>query len=184
MQPEAGDVIALFDSDKLLRTAYNFPIALTFDSIESTDASDDYDPRFLLPLLAHVLSSEYILQCKKFTESGAVSLILAAMSSVCGQMRSFAWLAVSRFYDQMCSATNWPDRCLWLHLIECLRLGTVDQPQNPAQRQHPPKLSNIITLFMAKAAAVLRDPIHPMYRAINNFLAVKSNKLTTNYCSD
>ncbi|XP_046654772.1 nucleolar pre-ribosomal-associated protein 1-like isoform X1 [Daphnia pulicaria] len=38
----------------------------------------------------------------------------------------------------------------------------------------PPKLSNIIALFLAKAAAIVRDPSHPMYRAINNFLLVKS----------
>ena len=57
-------------------------------------------------------------------------------------------------------------------MIECLRLGSVEQFPNLSGQLPPPKLSNIITLFMAKAAAVLRDPTHPMYRPINNFLVV------------
>ena len=91
-------------------------------------------------------------------------------------MRSLAWLALSRFNDQLLSATMWPERCLWLHLIECLRLGAAEQPyQRHCDRNYPQKLPNIIALFVAKAAAVLRDPGHPMYRPINNFILVKKS---------
>ena len=89
------------------------------------------------------------------------------------QIRSYAWLAIGRFYDQLLSAHTWPERCLWLHMIECLRLGVAEHFTNVSgHTSHPPKLSNIVTLFMAKAATVLRDPAHPMYRPINNFLVV------------
>ena len=87
-------------------------------------------------------------------------------------MRSLGWVALSRFYDQLQNATTWPERCLWLHLIECLRLGTAEQFHQRHDRAYPPKLSNVITLFTAKAAVILRDPTHPMYRPINNFLLV------------
>lgn len=91
-------------------------------------------------------------------------------------MRSLGWLALGRFYDQLQNASVWPERCLWLHLIECLRLGAGEHFRerygSMATRQFPPKLSNIITLFMAKAAAILRDPTHPMFRTVNNFLLV------------
>ena len=85
-QPEAGEVIALFDSDKLLATAYNFPIDFDLNNIEILEESDYYDPRFVLPLLTHILSSEYIVQCGKFTQSGAPSMLFAALSSECGQV--------------------------------------------------------------------------------------------------
>lgn len=86
MQPEAGEVVALLDSEKLLATAYNFPIDLALDKVELSDVCDNYDPRFLLPLLAHVLSSQYVVQCVKFTQSAASCVLLAAMSSNCGQV--------------------------------------------------------------------------------------------------
>lgn len=87
-------------------------------------------------------------------------------------MRSLGWMALGRLFDQFQSASTWPERCLWLHLIECVRLGAVEQFHE--RHAHPPKLSNIITLFLAKAAAILRDPLHPMYRPVNNFLLVMS----------
>ena len=94
-------------------------------------------------------------------------------------MRSLGWMALSRLHDQFQNANTWPERCLWLHLIECIRLGAAEQFRErhgagaaAARQQYPPKLPNIITLFAAKAAAIMRDPAHPMYRPINNFLIV------------
>ncbi len=89
-------------------------------------------------------------------------------------MRSLAWLALGRLYHQFENATSWPERCLWMHLLDCVRYGAAEffKERFGAVRQLPPKISNIIALFLAKAAAIIRDPIHPMYRAINNFLLV------------
>ena len=89
-------------------------------------------------------------------------------------MRSLGWLCLSRLHYQFDSATAWPERCLWLHLINCVRYGAADyfKERFNGARQLPPKLSNIIALFLAKAAAIIRDPSHPLYRAINNFLLV------------
>lgn len=98
-------------------------------------------------------------------------------------MRSLGWLTLGRLYDQLQNATAWPERCLWIHLIECVRHGAAEffKERFGATRQAPPKMSNIIALFLAKAAAIIRDPVHPMYRAINNFLLVyyfKSNVIS------
>lgn len=90
-------------------------------------------------------------------------------------MRALGWLALSRLSEQIQNAVAWPERCLWLHLIECVRLGAAEYFRDlpPAvSRQHPPRLSSIVTLFLAKAAAIIRDPLHPMYRTVNNFLVV------------
>ncbi len=84
-------------------------------------------------------------------------------------MRSLGWMALSRLFDQIQNSIKWPERLIWMHLIECLRLGTAEQHRGSS---HPPKLSNLISLFMAKAAAIIRDPLHPMYKPINNFLMV------------
>lgn len=87
MQPESGEVLALLDGERLLKTAYHFPIRLRLNQTEKCEESDDYDPRFILSLLAHILSPEYALQCAKFTQSSATSIILASLSSSCGEVR-------------------------------------------------------------------------------------------------
>ena len=86
MQPEAGEVLALLDGEKLLQTAYHFPIRMKLNQTEACEESDDYDPRFILSLLAHILSPEYAVQCAKFTQTGATSILLAALSSSCGEV--------------------------------------------------------------------------------------------------
>ena len=92
-------------------------------------------------------------------------------------MRSLAWLALGRLYSQFEKATSWPERCLWMHLVDCVRYGAAEffKERFGGVKQLPPKISNIIALFLAKAAAIIRDPVHPMYRAINNFLLVFFN---------
>ena len=88
-QPEAGEVLALLDSEKLLNTAYRFPLRLRLNQAESVEEDLDYDPRFILSLLAHILSPEYVVQCERFTQSGATSLLFASLSSSCGEVNSF-----------------------------------------------------------------------------------------------
>lgn len=85
-QPAAGEVIALLDGEKILKTAYNFPNEVPLNSSEQVAVSDQYDPRFLLPVLAHILSTIYSVQCVKFTQTGAVSLLFASLSSSCGEV--------------------------------------------------------------------------------------------------
>ena len=85
-QPETGEIIALLDSDKLLATAYNFPVELSLSTVDMSVKEDCYDPRFIVPLLSHILSSEYVVQCGKFTQSAAPSILFAALASQCGQV--------------------------------------------------------------------------------------------------
>ena len=98
-------------------------------------------------------------------------------------MRSVGWLGLSRLQKQFDNATAWPERCLWLHLINCVRYGAADyfKERFGGARQSLPKLSNIVALFLAKAAAIIRDPSHSMYRAINNFLLVRFLLCDTNF---
>ena len=83
-------MVALLESDRLLRTAYHFPVDVTLASFDLAEPSDDYDPRFLVPVLAHILSSQYVVHCAKFTQSAAPSLLFASMSSNCGEVRVFS----------------------------------------------------------------------------------------------
>ncbi len=84
--PEAAEVLTLLNSKKLLHTAYNFPIELKLNGTEITQESEDYDPRFILLSLAHVLSTEYEVQCGKFSQSGAISILFATLSSPCSEV--------------------------------------------------------------------------------------------------
>lgn len=84
--PEAAEVLSLLNSKKLLHTAYNFPIELRLNGMEITRESEDYDPRFTLLSLVHILSSQYEVQCGRFSQSGAISLLFATLSSPCSDV--------------------------------------------------------------------------------------------------
>jgi hypothetical protein len=88
----------------MLKTAFKFPIRLKLnerkdaefqpDKDEDEDeeygegeyTGGDYDPRFLLSVLAHILAPEYALQCLKFTQSTAPCVLFASLSSSCGEV--------------------------------------------------------------------------------------------------
>lgn len=84
--PEAAEVLTLMNSQKLLKTAYYFPMELKLNGSEIVAVSEEYDPRFILVSLAHILSSEYAIQCGRFTQSGAISLLFATLSSPCSDV--------------------------------------------------------------------------------------------------
>ena len=87
--PEAAEVLTLLNSQKLLKTAYRFPLEMKLNGSDLVPESDDYDPRFILVSLAHILSSEYAVQCARFSQSGAISLLFSALSSPCGEVTDF-----------------------------------------------------------------------------------------------
>lgn len=87
--PGAGEVLTLLNSQTLLKTAYQFPVGLKLNGTDIVAESEDYDPRFVMSVLAHILSPEYSGDCNKITQSGAVSFLLASLSSSCGDVSNF-----------------------------------------------------------------------------------------------
>ena len=89
-------------------------------------------------------------------------------------MRSLGWFCLSRLREQLFKATKWLEGALWVNMIDCLRFGVVESSAENATRvpKHPKRVANVVALFLAKAAAIMRDPLHQMYRAVNNFLLV------------
>ena len=81
-------------------------------------------------------------------------------------MRSLGWTALRRLFAQIQNFTKWLQRFNWMHLIECLRLDRAEQHRGSS---HPHKLCYSVSLFMAIAAANIRDTPHPMYKLIINF---------------
>lgn len=100
--PEAAEVLTLLNSQKLLKTAYQFPLEMKLNGTELVEESEDYDPRFILVSLAHILSAEYAVQCGRFTQSGAVSLIFAALGSPCGEVCDWKSSVALQFLHQTC----------------------------------------------------------------------------------
>ena len=103
-QPEASQILTLLDSEKMLKTAFKFPIRLRLNGKKNDDdetvvdeeddeeygegeyTGGDYDPRFLLSVLAHILAPEYAMQCLKFTQSTAPCVLFASLSSSCEEV--------------------------------------------------------------------------------------------------
>lgn len=57
-----------------------------------------YDLSFILPLMSHLLASESRISVQKFTRSGGLSLILAALASDVSEVRMGAFHCLQRFH--------------------------------------------------------------------------------------
>ena len=76
----------IIKQSKASENSYRFPLEMKLNGSDLVPESDDYDPRFILVSLAHILSSEYAVQCARFSQSGAISLLFSALSSPCGEV--------------------------------------------------------------------------------------------------
>jgi hypothetical protein len=74
--PKMEEIFSAINENKLKFSLSNFPIDLNLNPIQIIDirsAESQYDPRFLLPLFYHLLSSQSIVKCHKFVSFGALS---------------------------------------------------------------------------------------------------------------
>lgn len=83
----AGPILSILDSEKLLNTAFHFPLRATLDADDSEPESGDYDPRFLLSVFATILAPGAHLDVGAVLKCGAMSLIFASLSSECEEVR-------------------------------------------------------------------------------------------------
>lgn len=95
------------------------------------NAATTYNPRFLLPLFASLLTPESEISCRKFVEQNALSFTFAATSLKDKQLRSFAFLILSRFRDRLrdLTAEDFEEKTLFSYLIHVFKnsLETANQ---------------------------------------------------------
>ena len=109
-EAKCSEVLALLEPGLVTRTCDAFPLHLYLDpelEVAEAELEDEgvYDPRFLLPLLSHLLSSDvYIDKHVKFLESGALGLALCSLASRDRAMRAAGYHVVSRLHAALQSA--------------------------------------------------------------------------------
>ena len=166
-QAKFSEALAQFDPELMRRTSEKFPLKLSLDpeaEVLEEDISDKsyYDPRFVLPVLCHLLSSEvYIDKHLKFLEVGALHLTLSCLSSKDKAMRCVGYTVLSRLTAAMEAAKLNQEKQVWTHVISLLRHGIMTSNLGRAGR-----LSCIITQFLARCTDVLQSPLSPLYRTV------------------
>ena len=84
---QCSNILALFDPHKMRMTCERFPASLALDpeAHVQDDLIEDntiYDPRFVLTLLSHLLTSNiFIDKHLKFVEVGAINIAICSLSS-------------------------------------------------------------------------------------------------------
>ena len=130
-QIKCSEILGLLDSERMRRTCSKFPLHLHLDSEAEVNCdtildNSAYDPRFILPLLSYLLSSEvYIDKHMKFIEVGALNLAFSAMSSKDRDMRCAGFHVVSKLNAALEAAKLSQEKQVWAHVISLLRLGIV-----------------------------------------------------------
>ncbi|XP_020764535.2 LOW QUALITY PROTEIN: nucleolar pre-ribosomal-associated protein 1 [Odocoileus virginianus] len=170
-QPSVGDILRLLDRDRVMKTILHFPQNRRllppedaqepiFKDRSTVDLSDLYDPCFLLHLFSELTRPEFVVDCRKFVDSNALGLTVAALSSYDPQMRAAAYSVLAAYYSQL-EGARFREQPQVLYLLDVVRNGI---------RTKNMRLTFTLTLFIAKAAVQILKPEEHMYMKINKFL--------------
>lgn len=172
-QPSVGDILRLLDPDRMMQTILHFPqcrrLLPTEDTGEPLVFKDDtvrvdldsiYDPCFLLHLFGELTRPEFVVDCRKFLDSNALGLTVAALSSYDPQMRAAAYSVLAAYYSHV-EGARFREQAQVLYLLDVVRNGI----KAPNMR-----LPFTLALFIAKAALQILKPEEHMYWKISKFL--------------
>ncbi|XP_047576986.1 nucleolar pre-ribosomal-associated protein 1 [Lutra lutra] len=170
-QPSVGDILRLLDRDRMMKTILHFPQKrkllppedaeeLIFTDRSTVDLDGLYDPCFLLHLFSELTRPEFVVDCRKFLDSNALGLTVAALSSYDPQMRAAAYYVLAAYYSQL-EGARFREQSQLLYLLDVVRNGIRTQNM---------RLTFTLTLFIAKAASQILKPEDHMYLKINKFL--------------
>ncbi|XP_006983601.1 nucleolar pre-ribosomal-associated protein 1 isoform X1 [Peromyscus maniculatus bairdii] len=172
-QPSVGDILRLLDPERMMQTILHFPQdrrllpaedtgePLVFtDKTVRVDLDSLYDPCFLLHLFGELTRPEFVVDCRKFLDSNALGLTVAALSSYDPQMRAAAYSVLAAYYSHL-EGARFREQSQVLYLLDVVRNG-IKAPNL--------RLPFTVALFIAKAALQILKPEEHMYWKISKFL--------------
>uniref|UniRef100_A0A8C4PJU8 URB1 ribosome biogenesis homolog n=1 Tax=Equus asinus asinus TaxID=83772 RepID=A0A8C4PJU8_EQUAS len=167
-QPSVGDILRLLDQDRMMKTILHFPQNRrllppkepVFKDRSTVELDGLYDPCFLLHLFSELTRPEFVVDCRKFLDSNALGLTVAALSSYDPQMRAAAYSVLAAYYSHV-EGARFREQSQLLYLLDVVRNGIRTQNM---------RLTFTLTLFIAKAALQILKPEEHMYLKINKFL--------------
>ncbi|KAM5281325.1 nucleolar pre-ribosomal-associated protein 1 [Ctenodactylus gundi] len=171
-QPSVGDILCLLDRDQMMQTILYFPQnrrllppedmqePLFKDKSMRVDLNGLYDPCFLIHLFGELTRPEFVVDCRKFLDSNALGLTVAALSSYDPKMRAAAYYVLAAYYSHL-EGARFREQSQLLYLLDVVRNGI----RTPNLR-----LPFTLALFIAKAALQILKPEEHMYWKISKFL--------------
>lgn len=171
-QSSSKFVLARIDKKMMKETVNAFPIRLQLNSKQifqfrdqelTFHASPDkiYDPRFIMPLLYHVVSPSLFVDCRDFIARRCLALTLMGLSSDDHQMRALCYKILERYYEHLLSALL-IDKQLWINFLDLIR-NSIPMPNT--------KLRYIFATFLVRLIDVLLHPDKDkMYELVKEFL--------------
>ncbi|XP_075213627.1 nucleolar pre-ribosomal-associated protein 1 [Lycorma delicatula] len=168
-QPRMSQVLDLLNKDVVDLTISKFPLKRSLkasDFIDVEDGEKIYDPAFLLPLFSHLLAPGADVQHRSMVNSGALAIVLSALSNINIEVRTVAYLVLTRFHSHLSSGDN--DQQLWLNFINVIRGGVLE-----LQEEYP-QIATVVTTFLAQTSLALSLPQHPLFSALHNFILAKT----------
>lgn len=125
--------------------------------------------RFLLHFANSLLTS-FEIPIDVFMESGALVIIMRALSSTNSHTRDVAYSSLSNLYDLNLKNKEWTSYPQLSILLESL-LNAVDTPSK--------RFTSLITYFLARAALIIMNPSRDVYVPTIKFLASSPALRTT-----
>ena len=173
-QIKCSEILGLLDPAIMRRTCDKFPLYLQLDpeaevDNDSIEDATVYDPRFLLPVLSYLLTSDvFIDKHMKFLEVGALNLAFSSLSSKDHHMRSAGYHVLAKLNSALLSAKLNQEKQIWTHVISLLRLGVVTSNLTRGGR-----VSSLITQYLCKTVDTLLSPVSPMYKTVSKSILAK-----------
>ncbi|KAI9911706.1 hypothetical protein PsorP6_009362 [Peronosclerospora sorghi] len=155
--------IDAFPLDREVATTKDAAMLTLDDACPSSNCSEMvYDPAFLLPLLAYLVSSSEWSD-RSFVQHGYLGLALRATSSNDQGMREYAYGILAHVYDAM-QASTWHAGRQVVLLLDVFRQGLA---------QPLAQVPSLLTIFLNDALHVVTRPTHPLYAQVNHFLLAR-----------
>lgn len=142
-------------------------LLLSVDSEEANDLVIDtaaYDPSFMLPMLAHFMSSSD-LPIAAFVQQGLLGIALRATSSNAECIRGYAYGVVAHVHESLSAEASEFKPGRQVHLLLDVFRNAIEEPLEA--------ISSVVTVFLNDAISILCRPMHAMYPHLNHFLLAR-----------
>ncbi|DAZ99402.1 TPA: hypothetical protein N0F65_005304 [Lagenidium giganteum] len=134
------------------------------DSTSSPTDSTPYDPAFLLPMLAHFMSSSELPESSVINQ-GLLGLALRATSSNDDSMREYAYGLVAHLHEALSAETAEFRPGRQVHLLLDVFRNAIEEPLEA--------VPSVLSVFLNDAIAILMRPAHTLYVHVNHFLLAR-----------
>lgn len=162
-----GNIVDILQERWISNTIKEYPLEAPLEPSDTGKAMPYiYDLTFMLPLFSYLLAPENSVQTYKFSRSGALSLTIAALSSEVEQVREAACFVLYRYYHHLDAKQGGKDKLIYLRLVDAVCKGTAVLKDC--------KMNNFASIFFAKMALILTQPLHVMYVPLTQYLSAKA----------